>query len=150
METTPTLGHSNEVGGSEGAREIMEEEVEGVVEDVEGEVESKGERVEKVEGGVEGVKGGVERVVEEVRGEVQKVAGEVREEKVREQQEAQMADHQLSWLKDSAQVTHDIMYGSELVNFVMTFFRLKRSWSRHYRSLSRRQTKWPRHRRMYW
>ena len=105
MDTTPTLGHSDEVREGEGARVITKEEVEGVVESVGGDVESRGERVEeKVEDVGEGVKGGVEKVVEEVRGEVQRVAGEVREEKVREQQEAQMADDQLSWLRDSAQV----------------------------------------------
>ena len=88
---------------------------EGVVEEVEsqnlkgGVVEGVKEHV-KGEGVGEKVRSDVERAVDEVKGEVDRVAGEVREEKVRELQEAQMADQQLGWLKDSAQVSSIIMF----------------------------------------
>ena len=90
-------------------REVEREGVEGEGE-VRGGSGSEGVRGDTVEETVRGdgegvIGGGVEEMVEEVRGEVERVAGEVREKKVREVQEAQMADQHLNWLKDSAQVS---------------------------------------------
>lgn len=91
METN--LGQETvEIVEEDGVRVTDKEVADGVV-------VVSGEEVESV------VSSDVEKVVKEVKDEVEKVAGEVRVEKMREAQEAQMADQQLNWLKDSAQVS---------------------------------------------
>ena len=163
METTDTLKQHKEGEGEgetvvdvvahregwEAGEDVREEELRG--RDLKEEMESTGESVAEREMGkkVEGVKGDVERVVEEVRGEVERVAGEARDEKVREVQEMQMADQQLSWLKDSAQVSLISYFNCVVVGILVIIilcFRLRKSWSKPCRSLSPRRPKWSRHR----
>lgn len=94
-------GESDVSGAVEGAVKVKEVEAE----KLQKEAKEEGEVGREKEGGEEKVeKGEVEKVVEEVRGEVERVQKEVREEKVREAQEVQMADENLNWLRDSAQV----------------------------------------------